>query len=184
MIRENFLLVVICCLVTIAPANSANHDITYCYTADEIDEDSPNTLIGYDKTNVRPLQTKAPIDGCFAIAFGHKDGICRLRSQFPVNGPRTEESAPGAQVFSQAVSLSAPEGITKLSLASASKLFGEPRKHGKDSVFYTFDAITLNSLDHFEQQTYHIDMKFGKDGFIQGYRIRGIGVDKPQWIDK
>lgn len=184
MFQAIFIIALVCVSITMAPSAGAENYITYCHTADEIDEDSPDTLIGYDKTNVRTLQTKVPFDGCFAIAFGRADALCRLKSQYPYNGPRTEESGPGAQIFSQAVSYTGPTGITKLSLATATQFFGEPRKHGKDKVFYTFDAVTLDSLSRMEQQTYHIDMIFGNDGFIEAYRIRGIGVDKPQWIEK
>jgi hypothetical protein len=72
------------------------------------------------------------------------------------------------------------KGRTQLSLESAKELWGGPRKHVvHDHPFYTFDA---HSTSNGEENLYHLDLGFTKDGVIMGYRVRGIGIVNPQWV--
>jgi hypothetical protein len=72
------------------------------------------------------------------------------------------------------------KGWTQLSLEGAKNLWGEPRKHVvNDHPFYTFDA---HSTWNGEENLYHLDLAFTKDGVIMGYRVRGIGIFNPQWV--
>lgn len=74
-------------------------------------------------------------------------------------------------------------GWSKLTLDDASKIFGKPRKKiNEESIFYTFDVSS--SEPYMEKQLYHIDMKFGTGSVATAYRLRGIGIPNPQWIDK
>jgi hypothetical protein len=69
---------------------------------------------------------------------------------------------------------------SQLTIQNARKLWGEPRKHIVDGrTFYTFDADSIWSG---ERNVYHIDLGFNKDGLAMAYRIRGIGIKYPKWI--
>lgn len=72
------------------------------------------------------------------------------------------------------------KGWTQLSLEGATKLWSEPRKHVvNEHPFYSFDAY---STSNGERNLYHLDLGFKKDGIIMAYRVRGIGISKPEWI--
>lgn len=69
---------------------------------------------------------------------------------------------------------------TQLTLEGAKELWGQPRKHiVYDHPFYTFDA---HSTWNGEENLYHLDLGFDKNGLIMGYRVRGIGIFNPQWV--
>jgi len=72
------------------------------------------------------------------------------------------------------------KGWTQLTMEGAKDLWGEPKKHVvSDHPFYTFDA---HSTWNGEENLYHLDLAFDKDGLIMGYRVRGIGISNPQWV--
>jgi hypothetical protein len=52
-------------------------------------------------------------------------------------------------------------------------LWGEPRNN------MTFDLIADSRP---EMDVYHLDAKF-KNGFFSSYRLRGIGIRQPEWVD-
>lgn len=79
-------------------------------------------------------------------------------------------------------SFKSENGWTQLTLSHAKQFWGEPRKHfvyGHE--FYTFDA---QSDWNGEANIYHLDLEFVMGNQIKAYRIRGIGIQDPKWINK
>jgi hypothetical protein len=58
-----------------------------------------------------------------------------------------------------------------LSLENATMLWGAPKRES------TFDLISETSA---EKNVFHLDTKF-VDGKLSSYRLRGIGICKPEW---
>ncbi len=74
------------------------------------------------------------------------------------------------------------KGWTQLTLAEAKMLWGKPREHSVEyKDFYTFDA---HSTHNDEENIYHLDLSFDGSGVIDGYRVRGIGIQSLQWVKK
>lgn len=72
-------------------------------------------------------------------------------------------------------------GWTPLSREEAIALWGEPRKNKEDAGnFCTFDARTMHAD---EPNIYHLDLKFDNNQRVIAYRVRGIGIVHPQWVD-
>ncbi|MBX9951599.1 MAG: hypothetical protein K2Y39_20680 [Candidatus Obscuribacterales bacterium] len=72
-------------------------------------------------------------------------------------------------------------GWTLLSRDEAIALWGEHRKNKDfDGSFCTFDARSMHAD---EPNLYHFDLRFDNNGQVIAYRVRGIGIVHPQWVD-
>jgi hypothetical protein len=67
-------------------------------------------------------------------------------------------------------------GKTRLTLDEATRLWGTPRRH---SNYYTFDA---RNFHHGEENIFHLDFLFDKEGYVESYRLRGIELGYPTWL--
>ena len=74
------------------------------------------------------------------------------------------------------------QGWKSLTLKDATLLWGTPKRHVlKEYEFCTFD---VHSTYVEEENTYHLDLQFGDAESIIKYRIRGIGIFNPRWVEK
>lgn len=79
-------------------------------------------------------------------------------------------------------SFKSENGWTQLTFSHAKQFWGEPRKHLVNGhEFYTFDA---QSDWNGEANIYHLDLEFVMCNQIKAYRIRGIGIQNPKWINE
>ena len=114
------------------------------------------------------------------------DGVGHLASRNPGSNPIRKQiynQDKNLLVWEERISFYQPgKGFNKLTLEDAKKLFGKPDKRGDGkSVYYSFHVLTEPTDD--EQQLYHVDLKFGIGDSIASYRIRGIGISDPKWIN-
>jgi hypothetical protein len=122
--------------------------------------------------------------GSFAIfvdngGVGHVQSFCLDSSEYPRHGARLKDGII-VDWTKRTSYLIRGKGWTQLSLEGAKDLWGEPKKHlVDDHPFYTFDA---HSTWNGEENLYHLDLAFAKDGLIMGYRVRGFGIRNLQWV--
>ncbi len=113
---------------------------------------------------------------------GHLQSHCRSSKKFPRKAPAKTKESVIVDWTIRTSFLKPKNGWTKLSIEEAEELWGKPRKHSIfDRTFFTFDARNMESS---EPNIYHLDLSFGKTGLLNAYRVRGIGISNPQWVEK
>lgn len=158
-----------------------------CYDEEVIAESSDQFLPGYslfesaldnfDKLNCKFAR--------FDIYYDAASGIGHLVSRDYQHSPKPEAQMNLRQLVDWLNRISFyKEGLgwTKLTLEDAKTIFGEPHTYGiGKKLFYTFDAFV--NLQR-ERQLFHLDMRFDSKKSIEGYRVRGIGIRNPQWVNE
>lgn len=90
---------------------------------------------------------------------------------------------PGLTIWDQRISFNEEQNkLSKLSLDSATKLFGKPKKIIEaNALIYTFEVSDIPGVN-MQQQIYTVDMKFDDKGIVQSYRVSGPRISNPTWI--
>lgn len=140
------------------------------------------------------LENKSQQPGPFRIAIDKETGTGHLQTYFYPSG-----NTIGSMIsidWSERVSFPPkPQERERklLTLDDAKEFWGEPQKHSYQSErrygksFYTFHAHSKLQKTMYKQlfdedNIFHLDLRFDDSGVISGYRIRGIGISKPQWV--
>lgn len=124
----------------------------------------------------------------FGIAIG-PNGVGHLQS-YLYQSNKVFGSVPISLDWVERTSFSNPKTnkLTQLNLAEAEKYWGKPQKHViSGHEFYSFEVKSVRLkqvMDEVidEENLYHLDLSFDDKGLISGYRVRGIGISKPEWI--
>ncbi|MFA6556038.1 MAG: hypothetical protein WCT03_06400 [Candidatus Obscuribacterales bacterium] len=147
------------------------------------DPNSDQFLLGYDPQGFVLDVNKSPYElANFVVQV--TNGVGHLQSRpSPTTNRNEVYKEPGLLTWDDRITFYNGSKWVKLSLKTATELFGVPRKRGKDNlVFYTFDAFSVYEEYKGEHQLFHIDMKFNEAGDLASYRIRGIGFNNPTWV--
>lgn len=140
------------------------------------------------------LENKSQQPSPFRIAIDKETGVGHLQTHsYPSRNHTKSMISIG---WSERVSFPPkPEEPERklLTLDDAKEFWGEPQKHSYESErrygkpFYTFHAHsklqkTMYNQSFDEDNIFHLDLRFDDTGVISAYRVRGIGISKPQWI--
>jgi hypothetical protein len=123
----------------------------------------------------------------FGIAVD-RDGIGHLQPYF-VFGTSFGD-VPICKDWYDRTSYSDPDTKERVQVTfdKAKTFWGNPTKHTSfGDPYYSFAAHSEPVKEVFgeevnEDNIYHLDLKFDAKNTISGYRIRGIGIGKPEWI--
>ncbi len=157
---------------------------TTCYDEVALAEHSDQLLPGYmlGEVNIEGIDNLSYPFAHFVISYRPIEGVAHLISQDKVHAPKREARSLGRLPdWSDRISFFREgPGWTKITLNDARKIFGEPMVRGVgETQFFAFDAYATVQK---EKQLFHLDLRFGGDGAISSYRVRGIGIRNPQWV--
>ncbi|MBA3994465.1 MAG: hypothetical protein C0469_13125, partial [Cyanobacteria bacterium DS2.3.42] len=117
------------------------------------------------------------------FSIGHIYPSCIISFEYPRKSPPTSEPEGRFNRWNDIMTfLKAGIGWTRLNLEEAEYLWGKPRMYKDEKgEFYTFDAQSKHGD---EPNIYHLDFRLDGERKVTAYRIRGIGIVHPQWIDE
>ena len=75
-------------------------------------------------------------------------------------------------------SLDNPYSLKTLDKATAIKIFGPISSFGEEKPCDTFHVLAFNANG---PNIFHLDVEFNAAGSLTKYRVRGMGISKPEW---
>lgn len=150
-----------------------------------IQEDPDSSPLGYSKGTLYPLTITAEnvkLLEKFCIVIS-SDGIGHLEARDENRHPKVQRpiKTDGLYRLKDALQFTETGKEPKLlTLTEATRLFGNAFE--QQSQHGSFHTINAKAKSLAEDNIYHLDFRTAKDGQIESYRVRGIGITNPQWI--
>lgn len=166
-------IVKIVALTTVLLATSSSRAIGKIY--DSLAYTNGNFPISNKSKNAYPYNSFTVVPDKAGV--GHIQSGCMTCREFP-RDLKLERIDTILSDWAERIKFLSPEkGWVPLTSEAAREIWGRPFIHGK------FDTFDVESIWNGETNLYHIDLLYEKSHVVKAYRVRGIGIISPTWVN-